>query len=339
MIELNRVNCWFSHGRSSSSDPDSFGVNPPPLLPPGPLDPSPLDLSNFPPLSSPQPLSSPSQKTLLQTASSTKHVITHLPSPRTIPTTVEIAFLLQDFTTVHHFSMNTSPRLQSTVQMGILNSPTSVEKKSSNITHRADTLLLNSSTGSGIMSLPAAGSPTLGNSSFVQPHLVVTDDQPDLADNFILKSFATSQAQSLNPPSPTPMNQVPATIHIMNPTTDSWTAIMRKASDKTLKRLAPPSYSPTGTPRILIMDDVFKKGTALHKEFVVGFFCGKFSPYGLVQSVLSHMWGKGKKVEIQLIHIERKILVRIPNNFIRQKVLQKRIWHVETTMFHVVAWS
>lgn len=124
------------------------------------------------------------------------------------------------------------------------------------------------------------------------------DDQPDLAGNLLLKSFGSYQSQLPNPSSLTPIIQVSPIIPSQGSVVESWATRMRKVSDKTLKRLAPPSYSPSGTPRILIPDEVFQRGAALLKDFIIGFFYGKVPPYGLVQSVLSHMWGKRQNVEI-----------------------------------------
>lgn len=188
------------------------------------------------------------------------------------------------------------------------------------------------STDSGI--LPSPGFPM----EMSCPQLD-SDNKSDIAGNLLLKSFDSGQPQLQNPPISSPVIQVPSTVPNLNPTVDSWATRMRKASDKSLKRLAPPFFSPNGTHRILIPDEVFQRGAALHREFVVGYFCGKTPSYGLVQSVLSHMWGKGQRLEIHLNPLERKMLVRIPNDFIRQKVNQKRIWHVETTMFHISVWS
>ncbi|KAG5415491.1 hypothetical protein IGI04_003058 [Brassica rapa subsp. trilocularis] len=73
---------------------------------------------------------------------------------------------------------------------------------------------------------------------------------------------------------------------------------LRTAGDKTLKRLAPVSVSPSGRPRILIPDSVFQKGADLHKDFVVCYFNGKPPPFNQIQSVFNYMWGKGKRLEI-----------------------------------------
>ncbi|KAJ4893561.1 hypothetical protein Rs2_20355 [Raphanus sativus] len=51
------------------------------------------------------------------------------------------------------------------------------------------------------------------------------------------------------------------------------------------------------------------------------------------------MWGKGKHLEIHMLPTKKSVLVRIPNDFIREKVLLKRLWYVDTAMFHVSGWS
>ncbi|CAN6901476.1 unnamed protein product [Brassica oleracea] len=60
--------------------------------------------------------------------------------------------------------------------------------------------------------------------------------------------------------------------------------------------------------------------------------------YQAIQSVLNFMWGKGAKLDIRTNLKDRSILVRIPNEYIRSKVLEKRIWYVGTSMFHVSQW-
>ncbi|WZZ09355.1 hypothetical protein YC2023_095276 [Brassica napus] len=55
-----------------------------------------------------------------------------------------------------------------------------------------------------------------------------------------------------------------------------------------------------------------------------------------IQSVLNFMWGKGQKLDIKLNKEERSVTVRIPNEYIRSKALEKRIWYVGSSMFHVL---
>ncbi|KAL0874967.1 hypothetical protein Bca101_024672 [Brassica carinata] len=102
---------------------------------------------------------------------------------------------------------------------------------------------------------------------------------------------------------------------------------------------SPPVISPEGIPRVLIPDEVFQRGALQHKDFVVGRFFGKTPAFKTIQNVLNYLWGKGNRLEIHLIKSSRSMIVRIPIDYIREKVLKKRIWYVDTAMFHVAQWS
>ncbi|KAF3598900.1 hypothetical protein F2Q69_00034525 [Brassica cretica] len=110
-------------------------------------------------------------------------------------------------------------------------------------------------------------------------------------------------------------------------------------SDRSLKCLAPTTSSPEGKPRVLVPDAVFARGAALHKEYIVGSFLGKMPDYGPIQSVLNFMWGKGSKLEIHLQPLKHSMLVKVPNDYIRSKILEKRLWYVDTAMFYVSQWG
>ncbi|KAF3494084.1 hypothetical protein DY000_02057498 [Brassica cretica] len=114
---------------------------------------------------------------------------------------------------------------------------------------------------------------------------------------------------------------------------------IRKLEDKSLKRLAPVTLSDKGIPRVLIPDSVFQKGAEIHKDFIICYFNGRPPPFNQVQSVLNHMWGKGKRVEIHTNPLSRSMLVRIPSDYLRQKILEKSVWYVGESMFHAVQWS
>lgn len=125
------------------------------------------------------------------------------------------------------------------------------------------------------------------------------------------------------------------------PKTASWADKAKSSTDKSLKRMSstPPTISPDGIPRVMIPDEVFQRGAQQHKDFVVGRFFGRVPAFKTVQSVLNYLWGKGNKLEIHMIQSTRSVLVRIPSDYIREKVLKKRIWYVDTAMFHVAQWS
>lgn len=102
---------------------------------------------------------------------------------------------------------------------------------------------------------------------------------------------------------------------------------------------SPPTLSPEEIPRVVIPDEVFKRGALQHKDFVVGRFFGRVPAFKTIQNVLNYLWGKGNRLEIHMIQSTRSMLVRIPNDYIRDKVLKKRIWYVDTAMFHVAQWA
>lgn len=58
-----------------------------------------------------------------------------------------------------------------------------------------------------------------------------------------------------------------------------------------------------------------------------------------IQSVLNYLLGKGNKLDIHMIQSTRSVIVRIPNDYIREKILKKRIWYVDMAMFHIAQCS
>ncbi|KAG2312390.1 hypothetical protein Bca52824_023947 [Brassica carinata] len=62
--------------------------------------------------------------------------------------------------------------------------------------------------------------------------------------------------------------------------------------------------------------------------------------YGPIQSVFNYMWGKGSKLlEIHLQPLKHSMLIGVPNDYIRSKILEKRLWYVDTSMFYVSQWD
>lgn len=51
------------------------------------------------------------------------------------------------------------------------------------------------------------------------------------------------------------------------------------------------------------------------------------------------MWGKRKRLEIHNNPLNRSTIVRIPSDYLRQKILEKNIWYVGDTVFHTAQWS
>ncbi|CAA7053106.1 unnamed protein product [Microthlaspi erraticum] len=51
------------------------------------------------------------------------------------------------------------------------------------------------------------------------------------------------------------------------------------------------------------------------------------------------MWGKGKKLEIHNNPLTRSLIVRIPSEYLRTKILEKGAWYVGDSMFHTAKWT
>ncbi|KAH0928284.1 hypothetical protein HID58_014011 [Brassica napus] len=141
------------------------------------------------------------------------------------------------------------------------------------------------------------------------------------------------------PPSPLPntSNQQPNTSP--PPLPENWAKNLQKSTDKTLKKVSNPTFTPEGIPRIKIPDSVFKKGADLHQDFILGVFLGKTPSFSHIQSVLTHIWGRGMKLEIHLRPESRSMLVRIPNSTIRKKIVEQEFWHIGNVLFYVAQWS
>lgn len=173
---------------------------------------------------------------------------------------------------------------------------------------------------------------------------------PSASLESLTPSFQPSPSPSANlnpiPPVTVPQNPIPPVTTPSNPQTFShppppttWASKAKPTTSRNLMRLSPQSFSPEEVPRIIIPVDVYRKGAELHKDFVVCRFFGRVPAYSLIQNVLNYMWGKGKHLEIHMLPTKKVVLVRLPSDFIREKVLLKRLWYVDTAMFHVSRWT
>ena len=77
----------------------------------------------------------------------------------------------------------------------------------------------------------------------------------------------------------------------------------------------------------------------MHKDFIVCYFNGRSPPFHQIQSVLNHMWGKGKRLEIHKNPLNHSAIVRITSDYQRQKILEKYIWYIGDSMFHTAQWA
>lgn len=137
-----------------------------------------------------------------------------------------------------------------------------------------------------------------------------------------------------------PLNRhVPDPAQASQENINTWAAKLQNSLDRKIKNHVSPTLTSEGIPRVKIPDSVFQRGAELHKDFVLGVFMGKAPSYGHIQSILSHIWDRGMKLEIHLRPATRSMLVRIPNATIRQKIVEQEIWHIGNSLFYVAQWS
>lgn len=321
------TNSWFPNSLVSPLNPPATAgsLNRPPPLPRDPPDPS--SPSDFPSLATGRLL--PRKPKIFH-----KSQIVSAPVKVTSPTSesfppptevVSVAQLLSSYL-VSSSNLSQNPR-SGTIPTG---SETAI------VATVATVFLenLNSSTTSTIPSPPQSLPGILGATPASFPQSSIPPLQSSKLDYVVINGSSISNLTSLPPisnPNPPPPKAATGS--------PSYASKVKPSVDKSLKRLSPVSFSPSGIPRVEIPDEVFHKGAELHKDFLICRFFGRIPSYHLTQSVLNFMWGKGKHLEIHLSPAGNSVLVRLPNDYIRQKVLEKRIWYVETTMFHVSQWS
>ncbi|KAF3533114.1 hypothetical protein DY000_02043911 [Brassica cretica] len=316
------ANPWFPENSASTLSPLLLTPGDSRLLvPPHPPDPdpnNPLSLARFPPLNSPVSLAKSSKKT-------------------------SRSLLNSDFVPVPKSSCTPST---SSPPVGLEKNSTSVLSgsaisRSENTVHNFDSLKVLP---------PKSSSPIQTNRAFNSPHVVMqsSTSKPYLNHNSNLNSNQKSRSVPLNDSNPAQTFLPPQPSH--NPSnlpdpqlpsqpTPSLTERIRKSVDKSLHRIAPVSVSGSGRPRVLIPESVFQKGAEIHKDFIICYFNGRPPPFNHIQNVLNHLWGKGVRVEIHTNPHSRSMLVRIPSDYLRQKILEKRVWYIGDSMFQAVQWT
>lgn len=198
----------------------------------------------------------------------------------------------------------------------------------------------------GFVALPSKSFPLINNSASTshsfstppRPAINQTQTPPPIAQTPLIFS-SINQTPPPIAPLPKPFQPPPPKTTSNPPKPQSWSDKAKQIADRSLRRLAHPTLSEAGIPEVTVPDAVFERGASLHKDFVVGSFFARMPSYKAIENVLNYLWGKGVKLEIHTNKLERSMIVRIPNEFIRKKVLEKRLWYVGTAMFHVAPWS
>ncbi|CAA7046905.1 unnamed protein product [Microthlaspi erraticum] len=354
-------NRWFSNGRASTPNLPLLtagdGLLPPPLIPPDSSDPNSSYSTHFPSLS--PSLSLKKSRSSPQTAPHKKLV--EQGSGQSLPATTDVAKAQSSSKTTKAPRSNLDdPKLKTIV----------LEPKASTENHTTKAAVTNQKAPADVEMTQAANeNPSLqpqsdsgssgtvpGSDCTVQKTLSkekIFTILPPKTTSPILTNKASSSSKNpkttpeiptTKPPVsiPTPKPSQPESdIPHPNPNSSHPTLAekIRVFVDKSLKRLAPVTYSKKGTPRILIPDAVFQEGAEIHKDFIVCYFNGRAPPYSQIQSVLNHMWGKGRRLEIHNNPLTRSMIVRIQNEYLRTKILEKGVWYVGDSMFHTAKWT
>lgn len=329
------ANPWFPGNSASVLSPLIPAVgddhSPAPPLPPDPPDPdpnNPLSLARFPPLNSPvqktpktyrAPLRSPSQRSVVAATISKPTAGTVVPALASTSVVCETS--------------NFGSGSQDTVHLDLRNFKIIPPKFSSPIqTNRASKSL--PKTPPPLAPIPSPVNINSQSKPCPQPK---TSLAPSTASNPLAPPASLPPAPPSHPTIDKPQqNQSQSTHSAPKP---PLVERIRKSQNKTLTRLAPVAHSETGRPRVLIPDRVFQKGAELHKDFIICYFNGRPPPFNHTQSVLNNLWGKGKRVEIHSNPLSRSMLVRIPSDYLRQKILEKRVWYVGDSMFQAIQWT
>lgn len=143
---------------------------------------------------------------------------------------------------------------------------------------------------------PPVSSVPEGQNNTLHHGLTPCIESPSITSNAViagLNKYLPQSPMADHPPPP------PTTSPVLEPT-NTYATRLRISTDRTLKRLAPTTFSPDGVPRVLVPDAVFNRGAKAHKDFILGVFTGKAPSYSHIQSVLTSVWGRGRKMEIHL---------------------------------------
>ncbi|XP_056841874.1 uncharacterized protein LOC130495007 [Raphanus sativus] len=316
---------WVLPGRASAVQPSSSTSGDAPPRPPDPPDPnSPLSPLLFPPLAASPP---PSRSELRRSHLTSSPVDTVMASALGSPPASVISTTTTQFGSFAEIEStltvplatgnpNSLPIISTSSSLNTLNhsSPTPTDQNS-----RFKTIPPNQN--SPLLSNPAANNPN--------PPLPINPQSPIPVSAPTIPQPPLVQTHQFPPSSTQPLQNHPSTL----------AETLRLRGDKSLQREAPVMFSDTGRPRVLIPDAVFEKGAELHKDFIVCYFNGRPPPFKHIQSVLSHMWAKGRRLEMHNNPLQRSVLVRIPSEFLRQKILDKNIWYVGDSMFHTAQWT
>ncbi|KAG2266067.1 hypothetical protein Bca52824_073146 [Brassica carinata] len=96
-----------------------------------------------------------------------------------------------------------------------------------------------------------------------------------------------------------------------------------------------------GIATLQIPDAIFDEAELLWKSFVVGYFIGDAAHVGSIHATVNRIWTgpkAGTKIDVQFI-AKNTVLFRIENDQMRNRVIQRKYWHIADIPLVVNVWS
>ncbi|CAF1927694.1 unnamed protein product [Brassica oleracea var. botrytis] len=96
-----------------------------------------------------------------------------------------------------------------------------------------------------------------------------------------------------------------------------------------------------GVASIQIPEEIFDESELLWKIYVVGYFIGDAPHVGPVHATVNCIWSSpkaGSKIDVQFIE-KNTVLFRIDNSSMRDRVIQRKYWHIADVPLVVSVWS
>ncbi|KAG2282826.1 hypothetical protein Bca52824_054046 [Brassica carinata] len=96
-----------------------------------------------------------------------------------------------------------------------------------------------------------------------------------------------------------------------------------------------------GIASLQIPDAIFDEAELLWKSFVVGYFIGDAPHVGSIHATVNRIWTghkAGTKIDVQFI-AKNTVLFRIENDQMRNRVIQRKYWHIADIPLVVNVWS
>lgn len=177
-----------------------------------------------------------------------------------------------------------------------VDSPLTIVGPPNSVGHTGSVPLVKSAFGA-IPTVHSGTIPTFRSTTVPAAGLIPSMEEPSITSNAVIAGL-NAHLPPVDTPTPKVLFSNLNTNRPAQANVKTWASKFQVSIDRSLKRLLPISYSPEGVPRVLIPDEVFHRGVELHKDFVVGIFMGITPSLGHIQKVLSHIWGRGNKLEI-----------------------------------------